>query len=122
MKPRTMKKNEILDLSFDFALEIIKLVKYLKANKEFVMSSQLLRSGTSIGANISEAQAAQSTNDFIAKMSIASKEARETEYWLRLLDKSNYLDEYQNTSALFSSIQSIVKLLTSIIKTTQEKN
>ena len=122
MKPRTMKKNEILDLSFDFALEIIKLVKYLKANKEFVMSSQLLRSGTSIGANISEAQAAQSTNDFIAKMSIASKEARETEYWLRLLDKSNYLDEYQNKSVLFSSIQSIVKLLTSIIKTTQEKN
>jgi four helix bundle protein len=122
MKPRTMKKNEILDLSFDFALEIIKLVKYLKANKEFVMSSQLLRSGTSTGANISEAQAAQSTNDFISKMSIASKEARETEYWLRLLDKSNYLDEYQNTSALFSSIQSIVKLLTSIIKTTQEKN
>ncbi len=122
MKPRTMKKNEILDLSFDFALEIIKLVKYLKANKEFVMSSQLLRSGTSIGANISEAQAAQSTNDFISKMSIASKEARETEYWLRLLDKSNYLDEYQNKSVLFSSIQSIVKLLTSIIKTTQEKN
>ena len=122
MKPRTMTKNEILDLSFDFALEIIKLVKYLKANKEFVMSSQLLRSGTSIGANISEAQAAQSTNDFISKMSIASKEARETEYWLRLLDKSNYLDEYQNKSVLFSSIQSIVKLLTSIIKTTQEKN
>ena len=122
MKPRTMKKNEILDLSFDFALEIIKLVKYLKANKEFVMSSQLLRSGTSIGANISEAQAAQSTNDFNSKMSIASKEARETEYWLRLLDKSNYLDEYQNKSVLFSSIQSIVKLLTSIIKTTQEKN
>ena len=122
MKPRTMKKNEILDLSFDFALEIIKLVKYLKANKEFVMSSQLLRSGTSIGANISEAQAAQSTNDFISKMSIASKEARETEYWLRLLYKSNYLDEYQNKSVLFNSIQSIVKLLTSIIKTTQEKN
>ena len=122
MKKRTMKKNEILDLSFDFALEIIKLVKYLKANKEFVMSSQLLRSGTSIGANITEAQAAQSTNDFIAKMSISSKEARETEYWLRLLDKSNYLDEYQNKSVLFNSIQSIVKLLTSIIKTTREKN
>ena len=122
MKKRTMKKNEILDLSFDFALEIIKLVKYLKANKEFVMSSQLLRSGTSIGANITEAQAAQSTNDFIAKMSISSKEARETEYWLRLLDKSNYLDEYQNKSVVFNSIQSIVKLLTSIIKTTREKN
>ena len=74
------KKNEILDLSFDFALEIIKLVKYLKSKKEFVLSNQLLRSGPSIGANVSEAQAAQSTKDFISKMSIASKEARETEY------------------------------------------
>ena len=94
------KKNEILDLSFDFALEIIKLVKYLKSKKEFVLSNQLLRSGTSIGANVSEAQAAQSTKDFISKMSIASKEARETEYWLRLLDKSNYLIEYQKKPAL----------------------
>ena len=90
-----MKKNEILDLSFDFALEIIKLVKYLKASNEFVMSSQLLRSGTSIGANKTEAQAVQSTKDFIAKMSIAAKEARETEYWIRLLDKSKTIEEYQ---------------------------
>ncbi len=116
------KKNEILDLSFDFALEIIKLVKYLKSKKEFVLSNQLLKSGTSIGANISEAQAAQSTRDFISKMSIASKEARETEYWLRLLDKSNYLMGYQKKSILFDMIQSVNKLLTSIIKTTQEKN
>jgi len=115
-----LKKNEILDLSFEFALEIIKLTKYLKMNKEFVMSHQLLRSGTSIGANISEAQAAQSTNDFISKMSIASKEARETEYWLRLLDKSKYLEKYQRKNVLFKSIQSIIKLLTSIIITTQE--
>lgn len=117
-----MKKNEILDLSFDFALEIIKLTKYLKINKEFVMSNQLLRSGTSIGANVSEAQAAQSTNDFISKMSIASKEARETEYWLKLLDNSGYLEKYQIKNDLFNKIQSIVKLLTSIIKTTKEKN
>ena len=116
------KKNEILDLSFDFALEIIKLVKYLKSKKEFVLSNQLLRSGTSIGANVSEAQAAQSTKDFISKMSIASKEARETEYWLRLLDKSNYLIEYKKKPVLFDMIQSVNKLLTSIIKTTQEKN
>ena len=116
------KKNEILDLSFDFALEIIKLVKYLKSKKEFVLSNQLLRSGTYIGANVSEAQAAQSTKYFISKMSIASKEARETEYWLRRLDKSNYLIEYQKKSVLFDMIQSVNKLLTSIIKTTQEKN
>ena len=116
------KKNEILDLSFDFALEIIKLVKHLKGNKEFVMSNQLLRSGTSVGANVTEAQAAQSPKDFIAKMSIASKEARESNYWLRLLDKSDYLNNYPNKLVLFNMSQSIVKLLTSIIKTSREKN
>ena len=118
------KKNEILDLSFDFALEIIKLVKHLKVNKEFVISNQLLRSGsgTSVGANTTEAQAAQSPKDFIAKMSIASKEARESNYWLRLLDKSDYLNNYHNKLVLFNMSQSIVKLLTSIIKTSREKN
>ena len=115
------KRNEILEMSFDFALEIIELTRYLKLNKEFVISNQLLKSGTSIGANVSEAQAAQSTKNFIAKMSIASKEARETEYWIRLLDKSKSIDSYENKSKLFDQIHSIVKLLTSIIKTTQEK-
>ena len=109
-------------MSFDFALEIIELTRYLKLNKEFVISNQLLKSGTSIGANVSEAQAAQSTKDFIAKMSIASKEARETEYWIRLLEKSNTINAYKNKSVLYDQIHSIVKLLTSIIKTTQEKN
>ena len=116
------KRNKILELSFDFALEIIELTRYLKLNKEFVISNQLLKSGTSIGANVSEAQAAQSTKDFIAKMSIASKEARETEYWIRLLEKSNTINAYKNKSVLYDQIHSIVKLLTSIIKTTQEKN
>ena len=69
------KKNELLDLSYDFSLEIIKLVKHLKVNKEFVMSNQLLQSGTSVGAYITEAQPHKSPKDFIAKMSIASKEA-----------------------------------------------
>ena len=86
------------------------------------MSDQLLRSGTSVGANITEAQAAQSPKDFIAKMSIASKEARESNYWLRLLDKSDYLNNYPNKLVLFNMSQSIVKLLTSIIKTSREKN
>ena len=116
------KRNEILEMSFDFALEIIELTRYLKLNKELVISNQLLKSGTSIGANVSEAQAAQSTKDFIAKMSIASKEARETEYWIRLLEKSNTINAYKNKSVLYDQIHSIVKLLTSIIKTTQEKN
>ena len=74
------------------------------------MSNQLLRSGTSVGANITEAQAAQSPKDFIAKMSIASKEARESNYWLRLLDKSDYLNNYPNKLVIFNMIQSIIKL------------
>ena len=81
-------ENKILDLSFDFAIQIIELYKILIEHKEFVLSKQLLRSSTSIGANVEEANAAQTKKDFITKMSIASKEARETKYWLRLLDKS----------------------------------
>ena len=81
-------ENKIQEMSFDFSLQIIQLYKILVENKEFVLSKQLLRSGTSIGANIEEAIAAQSRRDFISKMSIASKEARETRYWIRLLDKS----------------------------------
>jgi four helix bundle protein len=81
-------ENKILDLSFDFAIQIIELYKILIEHEEFVLSKQLLRSATSIGANVEEANAAQTKKDFITKMSIASKEARETKYWLRLLDKS----------------------------------
>ena len=116
-----MKKNEILDQSFDFALKIIELAKFLKNKKEFVISNQILRSGTSVGANVTEAQAAQSTKYFIAKLSIASKESRETNYWLRLLDKSGYLGDYPNQKILFDQSESIVKLLTTIIKSTKGK-
>jgi len=84
-----MKKNIILDMSFKFSLQIIELYKQLIKEKEFIMSRQLLKSGTSIGANIEEASAGQSKRDFTAKMSIASKEARETRYWLKLLQKVN---------------------------------
>ena len=86
-----MKKNEILDQSFDFALKIIELAKFLKNKKEYVISNQILRSGTSVGANVTEAQAAQSTKDFIAKLSIASKESRETNYWLRIIQSKNLI-------------------------------
>jgi four helix bundle protein len=80
----------------------------------------LLRSGTSIGANINEAQAGQSKNDFIAKMSIASKEARESKYWIKLLIKTGYLDAVDgHTKSLLNKIEEIVKLLTSIVKTSQ---
>ena len=80
-----MKKNPIKERSFKFALSTIKLYKKLQENNEFIISKQLLRSGTSIGANIEEASAAQSKKDFLYNMSIASKEARETSHWLRLL-------------------------------------
>ncbi len=111
-------ENEILDLSFEFSLQIIQLYKILVEKKEFVLSKQLLRSGTSIGANVEEAMAGQSKKDFIAKLSIASKEARETRYWLRLLDKSKLIEiDY---SPYLTSIEHIVNILTKIVKTSQE--
>lgn len=111
-------ENKILELSFNFSLSVIQLYKQLTENKEFVLSKQLLRSGTSIGANVEEAIAAQSRKDFISKMSLASKEARETRYWLRLLDKSKLIDlEY---SPYLDSIEHIINILTKIVKTSQE--
>lgn len=86
------KENIISDKSFNFALKIIALNQILLERKHFVISKQLLKSGTSIGANVAEAGAAQTKKDFIAKMSIASKEARETKYWLRLLIHSKLLE------------------------------
>ena len=89
--------------------------------KEYVLSKQLLRAGTSIGANINEAQAGQSKADFIAKMAIASKEARESKYWIDLLIKTDYLDINENhVKPLLNDIEEIIKLLTSIVKTSME--
>ncbi|THF53381.1 four helix bundle protein [Flavobacterium supellecticarium] len=110
--------NLIADKTFEFAISIIRLYTQLQNEKEFIISKQLMRCGTSIGANVEEAIAAQSKRDFIHKMSIASKEARETKYWLRLLDKSvvtkisvdNYLTE----------IGHIINIITKIVKTSQE--
>ena len=111
------KKNIILDKTFDFSLDIIELYKILQENKEFVISRQLLRSATSVGANSEEGSAAQTKKDFITKMSIASKEARESRYWLRLLDKSQLVKhDYKN---YLSKIDEIVKILTAIVKTAQ---
>lgn len=113
--------NIILDKSFDFAIRVVKLYKYLcDEKKEYVLSKQLLRSGTSIGANINEAQAGQSKADFVAKMAIASKEARETKYWIDLLIKTDYLDINENhVQSLINNIEEIIKLLTSIVKSSQ---
>lgn len=114
-----MKKNVIQEKSFDFSLSIIELYKKLKAENEFVLSNQILRSGTSIGANVEEATAGISKKDFVAKLSISSKEARETRYWLKLL-KFSSLTEI-NVDKELSDIDEIIKILTSIIKTSQLK-
>ncbi|SNV34587.1 four helix bundle protein [Chryseobacterium taklimakanense] len=114
MKP----ENTIRDKSFDFALMIIELFKICKSQNEFVISKQLLRSGTSIGANVQEATAGFSKKDFLYKMAIASKEARETQYWILLLSKSKLV--VFNEEKYLTEIQSIVNILTSIVKTTSE--
>lgn len=114
-----MKKgNLVVDKSFDFALRIIKLNRYLvEEKKEYVLSKQVLRSGTSIGANIHEAVEAQSKADFIHKMSISLKEARETEYWLKLLIATEYID---NSDNILEDVKELMKILTSIIKTSKK--
>jgi four helix bundle protein len=110
----------VAELSFEFSLKVINLYKELIRNKEYVLSRQLLRSATSIGANIEEASAAQSRKDFINKMSIASKEARETRYWLKLLDRSKLVN--LNYSTFLGEVDSIIRLLTKIVKTSQQNN
>ena len=113
-----MKENVIVDKSFAFSIRIVKLHQYLThEKKEYVLSKQLLRCGTSIGANVNEAQAAQSKKDFIAKMSISSKEARESRYWIQLLIATDYLDiNDMHTKSLLDDIVELIKLLTSITK------
>lgn len=112
------KKNIVKEKSFLFAIEIVGLYKVLAERKEFVLSRQMLRSGTSIGANVREAEHAQSKADFIHKLSISLKEANETEYWLELLFETNYISEleFQNIKP---KIIELLKLLTSIINTSK---
>lgn len=115
------KQNIIIDKSYQFALDIIHIYKKMQRGNEFILSKQLVRSGTSIGANVEEAIAGQSRKDFIAKMSIASKEAREVNYWLRLLSDSKLCKEIDYTTAIAKS-EEIIKILTSIVKTAQNRN
>ena len=115
-----MKKSIVVEKSYSFALRIIELYKYLNYSRnEYVLSKQILKSGTSIGANIEEGQAAQSKRDFISKNSIALKETRETHYWLRLLKDSDYLPN--DFIHLLNDCEELRKILTSIIKTSQER-
>ena len=112
-----MKENVLKNKSFAFAIRIVKLYKYLcEEKKEYIMSKQLMRSGTSIGAMIREAEFAESKNDFVHKMAIAQKEINETLYWLELLSASEYLTIQQFESIDTDAVE-IIKLVTSSIKT-----
>lgn len=118
---RRMRENIVQNKSFYFALRIIKLSRYLRQeNREYILSKQILRSGTAIGALIREAEHAQSKADFINKMSIALKEANETDYWIELLFQSEEISE-QSYSSIKQDISELLKLLVSIIKTTKQK-
>jgi len=116
-----MKENVVRDKSYAFALRMIRAYRYLtQEQREFVLSKQALRSGTSIGALVREAEHAQSDADFINKLSIALKEANETEYWLMLLKDSEYVDE-KTFSSIHADCDALIRLLVSIVKTTKEK-
>ena len=116
-----MEHNLIVDKSFQFAVRIVKLYKHLcSERKEFTLSKQLLRSGTSIGANVTESQQAQSRADFLSKLNIALKETSETKYWLKLLQATDYLTEKEANSMLLDCTE-LEKLLVSIIKKLKEE-
>jgi len=111
-----MKESVVRDKSFAFAIRVVRLCKHLQEQqREFVMSKQLLRSGTAIGALIREAEQAESKADFIHKMAIALKEAHETDYWLELLHETDYID-HKGTTSMRSDLTELLKLLTAIIK------
>ncbi len=114
-----MKDNVVLDKSFQFAVEIIKLVKSVQEKKkEFILTKQLLRSGTGIGANIREGNNGESKADFIHKLSIAQKECSETIYWLELLKETDYITESEFNNIQPAAIE-LIKLLTSILKSSK---
>ena len=114
-------ENIIENKSFDFAVRVVNMYKHLTVNKnEYILSNQLLKSGTSIGANVSEAQKAQSKADFHTKMTIALKEANETYYWLRLLYKTDFLTS-KEFSSIETDIKEIVAILTSVCRKTDYK-
>lgn len=119
MQKQLLENNAILKLSFDFSLMVINYCELLDANKKYIISKQLLRSGTSIGANAMEAQNAESKSDFIHKIKLAAKEADETQYWLLLCD---YAEHYPACENLFLKLEEIQKVLNKILGTAKKKN
>ncbi len=114
-----MGRNVVKDKSFAFAIRIVKCARFLNENKEYVLSKQLLRSGTAIGALVREAEMAESKKDFIHKMHIALKEANETVYWIDLLMETDYINA-ENGTNLKNEAQELLKLLVSIVKTSKQ--
>lgn len=114
---RNDRPNLVVDLSFTFALDVMSYCEKLEAHKKYVIARQLLKSGTSIGANIREAQNAESKADFIHKLKIAAKEADETQYWLKLCDHAAY---YPNSDQLNTDLESIIKVLSKIISSSKK--
>ncbi len=112
------KENLIVNLTFEFSLEIIKFCELLEERRKYVVARQLLRSGTSVGANVWEAQNAESKVDFVHKLKIAGKEANETKYWLMLCERS---ESYPSSLALITQLQAIDKVLGKIITTSKKK-
>jgi four helix bundle protein len=114
--------NVVQEKSYAFALRMVRMYQHLtEQRKEFVLSKQVLRSGTSLGANVEEAIGGQSDRDFLAKFNIAYKEARETHYWLRLLRDSGYLTD-ADAASMIADCEELLKLTGSIIKTMKQKN
>ena len=116
-----MKENKLTELSMDFSVDIINLVKYLKSSHETIIANQIGRSGTSIGANIHEAQYAQGKKDFVSKLEIALKEASETGYWLALLYRTKYIDE-TTFNSLSSKCSSLKVMLIASCKTAKQNS
>jgi four helix bundle protein len=117
-----MSKSIIAEKAYAFSIRVVKMYQHLSAEKkEFILSKQVVRSGTSIGANVEEAIGGQSTADFIHKLSIARKEARETSYWLRLLYDTGYLEE-KHFESIHTDCKEIIKILNSIILTSKGVN
>jgi len=117
-----VKENVLLEKSFAFAVRVVKAYKYLvDEKKEFILSKQFLRSGTAIGANSEEAIGGQSKADFVSKLSIAYKEARETKYWIRLLNATNYFDDSQAKS-LLADVDELLKIIGKIQITSKENS
>jgi len=112
--------NIIEDKSFNFAIRIVNLYKFLKNKNEHIISKQLLRSGTSVGANVAEGIQGQSKKDFVSKLSIALKETNETKYWIRLLIATDYLEQKLGENLLFD-LEEIIKILVAILKTSRKE-